>query len=223
MVDCIEGVCVQTETVFTVLRQAIAERIRPILFLNKLDRIFLELSPSLDECYKNLRNSIESVNVICQTYKDEKLRNVEVLPQEGKVGFGSGLHACMGDFAKMYSSKFGLSPQKLMKKLWGENYWNPSEKKWIKKNITGSLNRGFEQFILKPIKILFDTIMSEQKDLYSPIICALNLKLTKKDLDVEEGISCAKWDGCRLRDILADCGLDVDGLGIIYKSVYINF
>eukprot|EP01084_Bolivina_argentea_P196528 336876_1 len=183
VVDCIEGVCVQTETV---LRQAIAERIRPILFLNKLDRIFLELSPTLDECYKNFRNSIESVNVICQTYKDEKLGNVEVLPQEGKVGFGSGLHAwgfTLGDFAKMYSSKFGLSEQKLMKKLWGENYWEPKEKKWVKKNTTGKLLRGFEQFILKPIRIVFDTVMSEQKDIYQPIIDALQLKFTKKDLE----------------------------------------
>merc|ERR1711933_30778 len=183
VVDCIEGVCVQTETV---LRQAIAERIRPILFLNKLDRIFLELAPTLDECYKNFRNSIESVNVICQTYKDEKLGSVECLPQVGKVGFGSGLHAwgfTLKDFAKMYSSKFGLSEEKMMKKLWGENYWNPKEKKWIKKNTTGKLERGFEQFVLKPIKILFDTIMSEQKDIYQPIVDALQLKFTKKDLD----------------------------------------
>jgi len=183
VVDCIEGVCVQTETV---LRQAIAERIRPILFLNKLDRIFLELSPTLDECYKNFRNSIESVNVICQTYKDEKLGSVEVLPHEGKVGFGSGLHAwgfTLNDFAKMYSSKFGLSEEKMMRKLWGENYWNPAEQKWVKKNTTGSLLRGFEQFILKPIKILFDTIMSEQKEIYAPIIEALQLKFTKKDLE----------------------------------------
>jgi len=183
VVDCIEGVCVQTETV---LRQAISERIRPILFLNKLDRIFLELSPTLDECYKNFRNSIESVNVICQTYRDEVLGSVECLPNEGKVGFGSGLHAwgfTLRDFAKMYASKFGLSEDKLMKKFWGENYWDQSERKWVKKNTSGKMERGFEQFILKPIKLLFDTIMSEQKEVYEPVIAALNLKFTKKDLE----------------------------------------
>jgi len=183
VVDCIEGVCVQTETV---LRQAISERIKPILFLNKLDRIFLELSPTLDECYKNFRNSIESVNVICQTYKDATLGPCECLPNEGKVGFGSGLHAwgfTLGDFARMYASKFGLEEKKLMKKFWGENYWDQSERKWVKKNPTGKLQRGFEQFILKPIKLIFDSIMSEQKDVYAPVIEALQLKFTKKDLE----------------------------------------
>jgi len=129
VVDCVEGVCVQTETV---LRQAINERVRPVLWLNKLDRIFMELQLSLEECYKNFRKSIESVNVICQTYEDEKLGNIELLPENGKVGFGSGLMAwgfTLKHFAKMYCSKFGLSETKMMSKLWGENYWNPEQKK----------------------------------------------------------------------------------------------
>jgi elongation factor 2 len=184
VVDCIEGVCVQTETV---LRQAISERIKPVLFLNKLDRIFLELQNTLEECYTNFRNSIESVNVICQTYKDEKLGEIECLPQTGKVGFGSGLHAwgfTLRDFAKMYCSRFGLSEEKMMKKLWGENYWDPKQNKWVKKNETGKLMRGFNQFILHPIKTMCDYIMSEQKDKYNPVVKALRLKFTKKDLEV---------------------------------------
>jgi len=133
VVDCIEGVCVQTETV---LRQGIAERIKPVLWLNKLDRIFLELQCDGEEAYQNFRNSVESVNVIVATYKDETLGDIEVYPETGNVGFGSGLHAwgfTLVDFAKIYANKFGMSEPKLLKKLWGNNYWEPKEGKWVKK------------------------------------------------------------------------------------------
>lgn len=49
VVDCVSGVCVQTETV---LRQAIAERIKPILFMNKMDRALLELQLQQEDLYQ---------------------------------------------------------------------------------------------------------------------------------------------------------------------------
>merc|ERR1719262_1159061 len=67
VVDCIEGVCVQTETV---LRQALGERIKPVLHVNKLDRAFLELHLDLEEAYQGFRKAVESVNVIVSPHED---------------------------------------------------------------------------------------------------------------------------------------------------------
>jgi len=181
VVDCIEGVCVQTETV---LRQGITERIKPVLFLNKLDRVFLELQAPLEEAYQTFRNSVETVNVIVATYKDERLGNIEVYPENGNVGFGSGLHAwgfTLNDFANAYASKFGMTMEKFRKKLWGDNYWDPKQGKWVKKNSDKSLQRGFCQFVLAPLKTLVDAIMNDKEDIYWPAIDALCIKLTRDE------------------------------------------
>merc|ERR1712141_721464 len=86
VVDCVSGVCVQTETV---LRQAIAERIRPILFMNKMDRALLELQLDQEDLYQKFQRTIESINVIVATYYTEEnqdMGKIEVDPQEGTVG-----------------------------------------------------------------------------------------------------------------------------------------
>lgn len=64
----VPGVCVQTETV---LRQAIAERIKPILFMNKMDRALLELQLDAEELYQTFQRIVENVNVIIATYSDD--------------------------------------------------------------------------------------------------------------------------------------------------------
>jgi len=62
------GVCVQTETV---LRQAIAERIKPVLFMNKLDLAILTLQMGAEDMYQTFQRIIENVNVIVSTYCEE--------------------------------------------------------------------------------------------------------------------------------------------------------
>lgn len=62
------GVCVQTETV---LRQAIAERIKPVLMMNKMDRALLELQLEPEDLYQTFQRIVESINVIISTYAQE--------------------------------------------------------------------------------------------------------------------------------------------------------
>nr|XP_048706455.1 elongation factor 2-like isoform X1 [Caretta caretta]XP_048706457.1 elongation factor 2-like isoform X1 [Caretta caretta]XP_048706458.1 elongation factor 2-like isoform X1 [Caretta caretta] len=60
VVDCVSGGCVQTETV---LCQAVAERIKPVLMMNKMDRALLELQLEPEELYQTFQRIVESVNV----------------------------------------------------------------------------------------------------------------------------------------------------------------
>mmetsp|Transcript_4643 Transcript_4643/g.8139 ORF Transcript_4643/g.8139 Transcript_4643/m.8139 type:complete len:847 (+) Transcript_4643:184-2724(+) len=165
VVDCVEGVCVQTETV---LRQALGERIRPVLTVNKMDRCFLELMLEGEEAYTNFLRVIENANVIMATYTDEKLGEVQVYPDQGTVSFSAGLHGwafTLTTFAQLYSKKFGVPEEKMMNKLWGDNFFDAKTKKWTKKD-TGSETcvRAFVQFIYNPIKSIIDGCMAGKKE-----------------------------------------------------------
>jgi len=182
VVDCIEGVCVQTETV---LRQAIAERIKPVLFVNKLDRVFLELHMDPEEAYHNFNRAVESVNVIIATYKDDLLGDVTVYPEKGTVGLGSGLHGwgfTLDKFATMYSTKFKVDKSVLMAKLWGDFFFDAKTKKFTKKEVGADgtkLSRAFCQFILTPIAKLFDAVISENVAVYTKMLKGLQIEIPK--------------------------------------------
>src|SRR5215471_14374286 len=108
VVDCVEGVCVQTETV---LRQAITERIKPVVIINKVDRALLELQTSKEDLFQSFQRTIENVNVIISTYHDTALGDIQVYPEQGTVAFGSGLHGwgfTLRQFATRYAKKFGV-------------------------------------------------------------------------------------------------------------------
>lgn len=108
-----------------------------------------------EDLYQTFRRIVESLNVIVATYADEDgpMGNIMVDPSEGTVGFGSGLHGwafTMKQIAEMYADKFKIEPSKLMKRLWGDQFYSPSTRKWNKSGGEGFV-RGFCQFILDPI------------------------------------------------------------------------
>ncbi|KZT30923.1 P-loop containing nucleoside triphosphate hydrolase protein [Neolentinus lepideus HHB14362 ss-1] len=188
VVDTIEGVCVQTETV---LRQALTERIKPVVVINKVDRALLELQVGKEELYQNFRRVIENVNVIISTYNDAALGDVQVYAEQGTVAFGSGLHGwgfTLRQFANRYAKKFGVDKEKMMNKLWGDNFFNPATRKWTTKSIDGDgkqLERAFNMFVLDPIFKIFDAVMNFKKDSIGPMLDKLDIKLLADERELE--------------------------------------
>merc|ERR1712195_169849 len=205
VVDYVEGVCVQTETV---PRQALAEKIKPVLMINKIDRGILELQVDGETMYQNFQRVIESANVIISTYECEDMgEGQQVDPTQGLVAFGSALFGwafTLTKFARVYSDKFKLDREKLMQKLWGDNYFNPKEKKFTKSSSAKDaadkdveLPRCFVQFIMKPVIMLCRNIMEGNKEAYVKMLANLNINLKgdEKDLQGKPLFKCVfqKW------------------------------
>merc|ERR1739846_190731 len=186
VVDCVSGVCVQTETV---LRQAIAERIKPVLLMNKMDRALLELQLEQEDLFLTFQRIVENVNVIIATYADDDgpMGIVRVDPSNASVGFGSSLHGwafTLKQFSEIYAAKFGVDVEKLMKKLWGENFFNPKTKKWAKKKDDDN-KRSFCMYVLDPIYKMFDAIMNFKKDETDKLLDRLQLKSKMKHEELQ--------------------------------------
>ncbi len=85
-----EGIMPQTETV---LRQALKERVRPILFINKVDRLIREVKLTPEEMQKRFVEIIDSVNkLIAEIAEPEYKQKWQVNVADGTVAFGSAFH-----------------------------------------------------------------------------------------------------------------------------------
>jgi len=185
VVDYVEGVSVQTETV---LRQALGEKIKPVLMINKIDRGILELQVDGETMYQNFQRVIENVNVIISTYEAEDMgESQQVDPTNGTVAFGSALFGwafTLTRFAKMYSDKFKIDRAKMMKKLWGDNYYDAKGKKFTGEDTDAEgnqLKRCFCQFIMEPVIRLCRNIMENNKEAVFKMLAHLEITLKSED------------------------------------------
>ncbi|ROW17620.1 hypothetical protein VPNG_00879 [Cytospora leucostoma] len=65
LVDAVEGVCSQT---VTVLRQTWEEKLKPLLVINKMDRLITELKMTPNEAYVHLSKLLEQVNAVLGSF-----------------------------------------------------------------------------------------------------------------------------------------------------------
>ncbi len=87
VVDPVEGIMPQTETV---LRQAFKEKAKPVLFVNKVDRLLNELKLTPQQTYERLLELINNINKLMARYGGEELAEKwKISVNLGNVAFGS--------------------------------------------------------------------------------------------------------------------------------------
>jgi len=86
----VEGPMPQTETV---VRQALKEKVKPVLFINKVDRLINELQVTPEDMQARFMETITKVNkLIRQFAPEEKRKEWQVSVADGTVAFGSAYH-----------------------------------------------------------------------------------------------------------------------------------
>jgi elongation factor 2 len=90
VVDAVEEIITQSETV---IKQALQEGVKPILFINKVDRLIRELKLTDNQIRKKYIRIINDFNTLLDRYADAPFNTEwKVAPAKGNVAFGSALH-----------------------------------------------------------------------------------------------------------------------------------
>ncbi len=90
VVCAVEGIMPQTETV---VRQALRERVKPVLFINKVDRLINELKLDGQQMMARFEKIIKEINKLIRRYAEEEYRDKwMVRVEDGSVAFGSAYH-----------------------------------------------------------------------------------------------------------------------------------
>ncbi|MFX0063758.1 MAG: GTP-binding protein [Candidatus Hermodarchaeota archaeon] len=161
VVDAVEGVMVQTEVV---TRQALAERVRPVLMINKVDRLITEMAMKPEDAYERFKRIIADFNQLIELYARPEYKKWKVDPREGTVAFGSA------------TMRFGLTIPSLAK-VWAEKTGKPAESLinllWQKKN--------FVDGVLKPTYEIYNSADKGDKDHLKKVCKKIDITLSEKD------------------------------------------
>jgi elongation factor 2 len=189
VVDAVEGVAVQTETV---LRQAMQEKIKPVLFINKVDRNILELEVDGESMYNSFVKTIDNVNVIISTYESEDMGDMELHPAKGNVAFGSGKDCwafTLKVMGEIYAKVLNCEVKQLMERFWGDNFYDAANKMWRFEGTTKDgkqLKRAFAQFIMDPIIQIARAAMQNDYEKLKKMLTKLNIIMDTAEWELRD-------------------------------------
>lgn len=118
VVDAVEGVMPQTETN---LRQALKERAKPVLFINKIDRLINELKLDSNQMQEKFIKVITHVNKIIEQNAPPEMKNEWIIKVEkGNVAFGTAFNKWALSISSM--KKYNISFKELYEKCRNEDH-----------------------------------------------------------------------------------------------------
>lgn len=167
IVDVVEGVQAQTEQV---IKRAVLDELPIVLFINKMDRLILELKLPPKDAYFKLKHVVEEVNTVIANTVPGQGERWRVSPEKGNVAFGStslGWSFTLPSFAQLYAETFAEKPldtDKFAPRLWGDVFFNPGSRKFTRKAMEPGSKRSFVNFVLEPIYKLFSHTISQTPD-----------------------------------------------------------
>lgn len=179
VVDVMEGVCPQTRAC---LQQVYVEKLKPVLVLNKIDRLIMEKQMTPLDAYFHITQVLEQVNAALgsifasdvlakeditrkdnyeSALEDSDDSHLYFSPAAGNVVFCSaydGWAFGVQDFAAFYSERLEMSFGDLEQVLWGDYFYNAKKKCAIAGAQEKAKKPMFVQFVLENIWSLYDTI-----------------------------------------------------------------
>jgi ribosome assembly protein 1 len=216
LVDVVEGVCTQT---IAVLRQAKDECLRPILVINKMDRLITELKMSTGEAVTWLNRLVEQVNA-CQAglYRSEYFvdgeeqgisdlsleeeKFTQFCPTKGNVIFASATDNwafSLDSFAERYAVKLGVPAEKLLKFLFDVDFFFDAKGKRVVPRKTAEklglpLDKPvFAQFVLDNVWAVYEaTVLEFDEERAEKIAKSVNARVGQRDLKAHDGINVMK-------------------------------
>ncbi|KAI9601376.1 hypothetical protein H4Q26_001194 [Puccinia striiformis f. sp. tritici PST-130] len=178
VVDAVEGVLVSTDKI---IRHLVQEGIPIVLVVNKVDRLILELRLPPADAYYKLKHTIEEVNTVISSCNPDPIHRVS--PELGNVGFAStemGWCFNLTSFAKMYRDTFCTSKKDLFditafaKRLWGNIWYIPEERKFVKRNVGGECKRTLTisswSHFYKLLRTSFRLLCDDEEDMVEALI-----------------------------------------------------